>query len=239
VNVSLGGPGLACSAARVRRLLAGELAEAEQLRAAEHLDGCGRCRGVRDEVLAERRELERSLPFEAFAAGVAEHMARRESRSPVRRAAAVALAAGLAVAAAVPLVSRISAPPGEDVRPKGGAGVRLFVQEASGVRALAPGEPVPGGARLRAAIEPAGRRHAALALVDEDGVAVIYAGPARVGPLPEAFDWTGGSREGTLVLVLSDDPIDEAGLAARLGRGAVAGGPEGRTELVLLTLRRP
>jgi hypothetical protein len=223
----------------VRRLLAGELAETERLRAAEHLEGCARCQGVRDEALAERLELERSLPFEAFAAGVAERMASREARSPRWRAAALALAAGLAVVAAVPLVSRLAAPPGEGLRTKGGAGVQLFALEGSGVRALAPGEPVPAGARLRAAVEPAGRRHAALALVDDDGVAVIYAGPARPGPLPEAFEWTGRSREGTLVLVLSDDPIDEAGLASRLGRGAAAGGPEGRTELVLLRLRRP
>jgi hypothetical protein len=223
----------------VRRLLAGELAEPERLRAAEHLEGCARCQAARGEVLAERRELERLLPFEAFAAGVAERMAPRQARSPLRRAAGLALAAGLAVAALVPLVSRIAAPPGEGLRTKGGAGVRLFVQEASGVRPLGPGEAVPPGAHLRAAVEPAGRRHAALALVDDDGVAVIYAGPARPGPLPGAFDWTGRSREGTLVLVLSDDPIDEAGLAARLGRGAFAGGPEGRTELVLLTLRRP
>jgi hypothetical protein len=239
MTLSLGGPGLACSATRVRRLLAGELGEGERQRAAEHLESCSRCQRVQKEVLAEQGELERLLPFERFAAGVAERMARGRARPSRWRTAALSLAAGLAAAAALPLVLRLTAPPGEEgTRIKGAAGVRLFALEGGAVRPLAPGDEVPAGARLQAAVEPGGRRHAALALLDDDGVAVIYAGPARAGPLPQAFEWTGASREGTLVLVLSDDPIDGAGLAARLGRGAGSAGPEGRTELVLLKLRR-
>lgn len=236
---SLGGPGLACSAMRLRRLLAGELPEPERTRAQEHLAACGRCQATGAELEEEGRALAASLPFEAFAAGVAEKAARREPRR-LRAALAPALAACLALAVAVPLVSRLSdGGPGDSVRAKGGASLSLFVQQGQGARALAPGEPVPAGARLRPALSPGPWRQAALALVDADGAAVLYAGPARAGPLPEAFEWTGGGREGTLVLVLSDEPLDAGALEARLRRGEAAAPPGGRAEVVRVPLRRP
>jgi Putative zinc-finger len=239
--VSLGGPGLACSAMRVRRLLAGELGEVERARAEEHLAACARCQSVRLEIEEEGRALPRALPFDSFAAGVAERMALAEPRR-WRRALAPALAAGLALAAAVPLVSRVleggGGGPGEPFRSKGAASLEVFVQQAGGARALAPFEPVARGARLRPAIHPGAWRQAALALVDADGAAVLYAGPARPGPLPEAFEWTGGGAEGTLVLLLADEPLDAGALRARLERGGPPAPPGVRVVVLRVPLRR-
>ncbi len=238
--VSLGGPGLACSAMRVRRLLAGELAEVERSRAEEHLAACARCQAVRLVIDEEGRALPRALPFDSFAAGVAERMALAEPRR-WRRALAPALAAGLALAAAVPLVFRVlerGGDPEEQFRTKGAASLEVFVQQAGGARALAPFEPVPKGARLRPAIHPGAWRQATLALVDADGAAVLYAGPARPGPLPEAFEWTGGGAEGTLVLLLADEPLDAGALRARLERGGPPAPPGVRAVVLRVPLRR-
>jgi hypothetical protein len=91
---------------------------------------------------------------------------------------------------------------------------------------------------VRVALSAAGRRFAALALVDADGVAVLHAGPALEGPLPGAFEWT-GRGDGVLVLLLDDAPVDPAALAARLGRGGVAAaGTGGASVVVTRALRR-
>jgi hypothetical protein len=223
---------------RVRRLLAGELLGAERERAEEHLADCGRCQGVRAELAREREELARALPFERFAAGVAERMAEPRPRA-WRRALPLALAAGLAVAVALPaalLLGRDADVSG--VRTKGAAGLALYAQGSGEPRLLGPDEPVPAGVRLRPALAPGRWRHAAVALVDADGAAVLYAGPARVGPLPEAFEWTGAVAQGTLVLVLSDAPVDARALEASLLRGVVLGPPGAASEVVTRPLRR-
>jgi hypothetical protein len=67
---------------------------------------------------------------------------------------------------------------------------------------------------------------------------VLYAGPARAGPLPEAFEWTGPAQQGTLVLVLSDLPVDARALEANLARGVAPGPPGGASEVVTRPLRR-
>ena len=215
--VSPGGPGAGCSIARVRRLLAGELTGEEQARTEVHLAGCTRCQAARDEVVAEDRAVRAALPFETFAAGVAERLARDERRAAPRRTARrwvpLALAASLAVGVAVPLVARLAGPPADRLRPKGGGPALAVYVEASGAgRALAPGEPVVSGARLRVGLSPSGRRYAAVLLVDRDGAAPLYAGPATAGALPGAFEWT-GEGDGAVVAVLSDAPLDVAGPA--------------------------
>ncbi len=237
MSFSLGGPGLACSATRVRRLAAGELHGDEQARTEEHVAGCARCQASAREIEEERRAMDEALTFQAFASGVAERLARPEQRrSRLRRMVPLALAASVALGAAVPLVLRLSVPE-PATRAKGGASVVLYAQEGAQVRALRPGEPVPSGARLRLSLLPAGRRHAAVALVDDDGIALLYSGPALSGPLPEAFEWT-GSGVGTLVVVLSDGPVDEKALAARLERtGAKATAPAG-AEVIRVPLAR-
>ncbi|HUL57914.1 MAG TPA: zf-HC2 domain-containing protein [Anaeromyxobacteraceae bacterium] len=237
---SLGGPGVACSAMRLRRLDAGELAGDERARVEEHLAGCARCQRTAADLARERAEAARLLPFEAFAAGVAERLARTGAparRPRWRRAVPLALAAGLAAAVAVPLVSRIAEDRGGD-RVKGGAGLTVYVRAGDQVRALAPGDPVPPGAALRVAVEPAGRSHAAVALLDADGPAILYAGPARRGILPGAFEWT-GEGDGTLVLVLWDRPVDAAALVRRLGQGGAGAASPGRgAEVVVAPLKR-
>ncbi len=233
----LGGPGVACSAMRVRRLEAGELWGEERARTEAHVDACGRCQSVRREIAAERARLAVELPFEELAAGVAERLARPAAR-PRRmlRPFGLALAAGIAVAVAVPVVQRVAQDRAES-RVKGGAEVTVYVKTAGGARALSPGEAVPRGAALRLALSPGKRRHGAVALVDQDGVAILWAGPAQAGPLPGAFEWTGGG-EATLVVVLDDAPVDAVSLARRLRAGGAAGAAAGGAEVVVRSLRR-
>lgn len=240
MSPTLGGPGVACSALRVRRLAAGELAGDERERTQAHVAGCARCSGVEAELARERAALAAALPFEDFAAGVAERLA-GPPRRRLPRAAALALAAGLALAGAAPLVLRVIGPPGAEgrgFRTKGGAELALYVRDGEGVRALAPDEPVPAGGALRVGLGGAARPYAAVALVDADGAVVLHTGRAEVGVLPGAFEWTGGG-EGALVLVLDDAPVDAAALAERLARGGVgAASPGGRAEVIVRPLRR-
>jgi len=230
--IALGGPGPGCSAMRLRRLAAGELAEPERLRLLEHLAGCARCQATRAELAEEQRQLGERLPFERFAAGVAERMA----APPVvpsgwRRLAPLALAATLLVALSLPFLATRERAPGEEIRLKGAAGLVLHADAPGGARPLAPGEPVPPAA-LRAVVRPGAWKEAALLLRDEDGLALLHAGPARAGPLPEAFHWTG--REGELVLLLSEAPLSPA------ERDSLAAGapPAGKAEVVRLPLHR-
>ncbi len=229
-----------CSATRVRRLLAGELVDPERGATELHLSACPRCQRIRREWQADRRALETQLPFERFAAGVAERLARAQAppRRAARRWVPLALAATLAVGVAVPLVARLGPSPGDEVRRKGGgASVAVYVQEGGAARALGPAEPVPAAARLRVGLEPAGRRFAAVLLVDEDGAATLYAGSARAGPLPGAFEWTG--RRGELVAVVDDEPVDAEAVAGRIRRGGGVDAPAGGRRMVTkLELKR-
>jgi hypothetical protein len=231
----------------VRRLLAGELPDAERARLEEHLGGCARCQVTRRELEEERRAVEAALPFPAFASGVAERLAApgrdRRAKPPalLRRFAPLALAASLALGVAVPLVLRLSQhgdPEGTRLK-GGGAAITVFVADAAGARALASGEAVPENARLRVSLAPAGRRQMAVALLDPDGPTLLYAGPAAAGPLPEAFEWT-GAPQGTIVAVLADAPLDAGALLARLSRGgAGAAAPQGQAvEVVTFSLTR-
>jgi hypothetical protein len=242
MTTALGGPGVACSAMRIRRLAAGELSAEERARTEAHLAGCARCQEVRREVDAERARVAAELPFEVLAAGVAERLAREPAPRRARRAtlAIAALAAAVLAAVAVPAVRRAlqGDGAGDATRLKGGAALTIWVGEASAARVLAPGEPVPAGAALRVGLAPGGHRWAAVALVDADGAVVLHAGPAAAGPLPGAFEWV-GAGEGTLVAVLADAPVDAAALAERLRRlGPAAAAPGPGAEVVLRPLRR-
>lgn len=242
MTLTLGGPGVACSALRVRRLEAGELAGDERARALAHLEDCARCQATRRELAEERARLADGLPFEDFAAGVAERLARAERPAPrrLRRVLPLALAAGLAAAAALPLVLEVARDDAGDragSRPKGGTGLTLHVRQGEAVRALAPGEPVPAGARLRIELAPGDRRHAAVVLVDRDGAALLYAGPAARGLLPGAFEWT-GLGAGSLVAVLDDEPVDATGLVERLREGGTAAAAGAGAEVLVVGLTR-
>jgi len=247
MTITLGGPGVACSAMTLRRLAAGELTDDARARAEVHLAGCARCQAVAREQEAERGRLAAELPFETFAAGVAERLAAagapsRRSRPAWRRVLPLALAASLAAVISLPLLSRLGPIGGRDdgSRIKGATSATLHVREGRGSRALAPGEPVPAGAPLRLAIGPANHRYAAAVLLDEDGAALLAAGPAgpsASGLLGGAFEWTG--RSGQVVVVLDDAPVDGEALLARLrAGGAAAASPGGSAEVVLLPLSR-
>jgi hypothetical protein len=242
MRTALGGPGVACSAMRIRRLAAGELAGEERARTEEHLSACARCQDVEREIAAERGRLAAELPFEVLAAGVAERLARADGRGRPRRAAAfragMALAAGLAFAVAVPAVLRIARDRPDAVRTKGGAELTVWVREGAAARVLAPGEPVPAGAAVRVGLSAAGRRFAAVALVDRDGAVILHAGAAGPEVLSGAFEWV-GAGDGTLVAVLDDAPVDGPALAERLSRGGLgAAAPGASAEVVVRPLRR-
>jgi hypothetical protein len=238
---------------RIRRLAAGELAGDERARTEEHLAACRRCQAVERELGEERARVLAELPFEALAAGVAERLARAPGRAAAPgarrwRAVGLALAAGVAFAVAAPAALRVAREAREGgadpstgsawTGVKGGPVLTVWVREAGGARALAPGEPIPERAALRVGLSPAGRAFAAVALVDRDGAAVLHAGPAEDGVLPGAFEWT-GAGEGTLVVVLDDAAIDGAALADRLARGGpAAAAPHPGAEVLLRPLRR-
>jgi hypothetical protein len=238
---SLGGPGVACSAMRVRRLAAGELSGEDRARTEAHVAACARCRATERELEAERARLDGDLPFEAFAAGVAERLA--AAPPPPRRrfrAAGLALAASLAAAVAIPALLRLGPDRGGEPgsRTKGAPELALWASSPAGARPLAAGEPVPDGAALRVGLPATRHRFAAVALLDRDGVVILYAGAAAPGPLPGAFEWTGAGA-GALVAVLDDRPVDGAALARRLSRGGIAAAsPGGSAEVVDRTLRR-
>jgi hypothetical protein len=237
MTLALGGPGVACSSMRVRRFEAGELVGDERARTESHLAGCARCQATQRELLRERALLARDLPFEALAAGVAEQLARPAPRRRPGRALGLALAAGIAAAVAVPALLQTRTRDA-GYRLKGGAELTLYARGGEAAHALLPSDVVPPGAALRLGLAPAGRRFAAVALVDGDGAAVLYSGPATAGVLPGAFEWT-GDGEGALVAVLDDAPVDAEALAARLSRGGpAAASPGGGAEVIVRPLRR-
>ena len=256
--VELGGPRMAggagaqvaCSAMRVRRLLAGELGGDEAISAEAHVAGCARCQAVRGEVEREKAELSTSTTFEVFAAGVAEKLAGADAQvapslparwSQWRRTApwrATNLAAKLALVGLVGLVFVREMRPGDlsqtdplaavdgarGVRTKGGAGLTVFALRAARSFALRNGEKAKAGDRLLPALEPGGHSQVVVLLVEPGEVSVLYRGPARGGPLPEAFEWTGSGPEARLVAVYADGPLEAEAVVAAVKAGRVAEG---------------
>jgi anti-sigma factor RsiW len=121
--VELGGPksiaAQSCSALLVRRLIAGELSVDESVTVEAHLQACAKCRAVRAEVEGEKRALAEAVPFDAFAAGVAEKLAQAELASEQREPLgarvqrwARSAAFPLAIAASCFLVLRVASGPG-------------------------------------------------------------------------------------------------------------------------------
>ena len=227
MNLDLGGPGPGCSAMRVRRLLACELTGAEKERTEAHVKDCARCAAVHQEVVAEREALRRDVPFPQFAAAVAEKLARPQ-RSLLSRWAPFAAAAGVLLVTGTVLVMRPA--DSERVRSKGAASAQLFVQDQGGTHELMPDERIAEGARMRLALQPGGRKHAAVVLIEPHERSVVYEGPAVNGPLPQAFEWTGRGTA-TLLVILSDSSVD-----ARPIRSA-ADAPRG-ADVLMVQLRR-
>ena len=230
--VDLGGPGTGCSALRVRRLTAGELQGAERDRTQQHVDGCARCQSVLRELDDERVRLARDVPFDAFAAGVAEKLAHAQRPSRFSRwiplAAAAALLVVVGAGVAVRQVGYV-ANTEDGLHTKGGASVQLFQKSGAQVRQVSGRV---GSGPLMVQLEPGGHRFAAVLLVEPRDTSVLYAGAAR-RHLPEAFEWTGQARRATLVAVFADKPID----ADALRQAGVKAAPKG-AEVVQVPLER-
>lgn len=229
MSLDLGGPGPGCSAARVRRLLAGELSGVEKERAQAHVAGCKRCAAMKEEIDRERAALLRDVPFPLFAAGVAEKLAQRPRRPfGARWAPAMAAAAGIALFAGVLLVLRPADT--ETVRAKGAASVQLYVHDRRGVRETSSGSQVEPGAQLMLALHPASYRYAAAVLLEPGEASPVYSGIAIRGTLPQAFEWT-GQGSATILVVFADQPVDARRI--RSAQDAPAG-----AEVVQVRLRR-
>ena len=228
MTLDLGGPGVGCSAMRVRRLIAGELLGPELQRTETHVADCARCQRTVRELHEESQALRRDVPFPVFAAGVAEKLAQQRRRPRFAQWTALAAAAAvLLMAGTMVLRPKDTELP---TRSKGeGAVAQLFVQDGQGTRTLAAGEAVVNGAKLRLSLHPGERKFAAAVLLEQGESSILYNGPALNGPLPEAFEWTGDAREAQLLVVLSDRAIDAAKLHG------TADAPHGAdvTELVL------
>jgi hypothetical protein len=215
--VDLGGPGTACSAMRVRRLLAGELQGADRERTQQHVDGCARCQEVLGEIADERARLTRDVPFDAFAAGVAEKLAHAQQPPRLARWAPLAAAAALLLAVGTTLTLR---PPDDSgVRSKGGAAVALFQRSGAEVHKV---DGVVGRGPIMVRLEPAGHAYAAVVLVEPQESSLLYAGRSRAD-LPDSFEWTGSARRATLLAVFADQPLDAEALRRQGAKAAPKG----------------
>ena len=195
---------MSCSAMQVRKWMAGELTGKDRDLTTAHVAACARCAGVMVEVEQEEEALHRDVPFDVFAAGVAERLAQRPAWR-LSRLAPLAAAAGLLLVAGTALVLRPSDDTG--VRIKGGVPAQLFVQDAKGVRELG-NEPVAAGAKLLVTLHPGAHKHARAIVIEPGEKSVIYDGPAVPGSLPQAFEWTGSGKATLRVELDGDEAIE-------------------------------
>jgi len=157
------------SALRLDRWIAGELAPAEAEQVSEHVAACGRCGAATEALRAGRAE---ALPPLRLATARPAAVRRRLPLGP-----GLALAGGLAAAAALLLVLRTGDAPTGRVpeRTKGGApSLGIWVLHGESVRRAAPGEVIAPGDALRLVVtSPAGAWVAVLSL-DPSGRASVY-----------------------------------------------------------------
>ena len=220
-TLSLGGPGRGCSRMRVRRLEAGEIRNGEATELRAHIAGCLRCQSTQAELHRERSDLQATLPFDQFAAGVAEKLAATPAAAFVpgwqrflRLAVPLASAAAIAVVAGPLLLAHPSGVT-EHNRMKGSVGAAVFVKQGTEQHELAAGEAVAPNAQILLALRPGAQKYAAAALWEKDSVSMLWAGEARPGPLPTAFEWDGHGRA-VLVVRFAEAPIDATGFVAAL-----------------------
>jgi hypothetical protein len=226
--VDLGGPGTACSAMRVRRLRAGELRGAELERTEQHLRECARCQAVLRELDEEHARLLREVPFDVFAAGVAEKLARTKEPARWSRWAPLAAAAALLLALGTSLTLR-PRPEDDGIRTKGAATVALYERSGAEVRAV---EHSVGAGPISIRANPAGHAYMAILLAEPGESSILYSGPARA-ELPTAFEWTGTARRATLIAVFADRPLDAEAIRTQGAKAAPRG-----AEVVQIPLER-
>jgi hypothetical protein len=221
VIADLGGPGPACSALRVRRFTAGELSGVERERMQAHLEGCARCQAAVREIEAEKVRLLRDVPFEQFAAGVAEKLAVTQAPRKVwRRLVPLAAAAALLVGIGIGRGHRDD----EGIRTKGGTSTRLY--EKVGAEVVAVGtDGMVGTGPLQLELASPDRPQAVLLLVEGHDASILYAGPAQGMRAP--FEWVGPADRATLVTVLSDRPLDAEAVRRAVAEHGTQGVPKG------------
>jgi hypothetical protein len=191
--------------ALLRRLQAGELPPAERDEVAAHVASCAGCAARLRELGEEQARLRADVPFETFAAEIAQRTAPPRAS---RRTRLLTFAAPLAAAASIAVVAAVALRPTDDpVRSKGGATIELFAQEGESVHAVASGDRITAGTRLLPAIHGVSGKRMRVTLIEPGESSVLYDGPAREGPLSQAFEWTGS---GTAVLRLEVDGASAA-----------------------------
>jgi hypothetical protein len=204
----------ACSTMRLRRFAAGELRGAEADTAREHLAVCQRCQAVQREIEDERARLARDVPFEAFANGVAEKLARPPPRRTWLRFVPAAAAAAVLLVAVGTRIGREE--PG--LRSKGGASMVLYQRNGPSAVVLAPDAKAGEGA---IAVQVSGAAFAAILLQEPGETSLLYSGEARRS-VEHPFEWIGAARHASLVVVVSDRPLDGETVRAAVARN----GPE-------------
>jgi hypothetical protein len=226
VIADLGGPGTACSMLHVRKFAAGELSALEADRTRSHLETCPRCQAALREIDAEKAQLEKDVPFERFAAGVAEKLAvapapRRTWRKLLPLAAAAALLIGIGIGR--------RAPTEDTVRTKGGTSARLFQKVGSDVVAIGE-DGLVGTGPLQLELASPDRSQAVMLLLEGQEATVLYAGPSKGARAP--FDWVGPAKRASLVTVLSDMPLDAEAVRRAVASGGPDAAPKGAEVLV-------
>ena len=201
-----------CSITQVRQLNAGELKGEARARAAAHLLACEKCRAGERELADERARLLSDVPFEMFASGVAERLARREPARPSRLLRyAPLLAAACVLVVALPVALRKRADPAYDGI-KGGALAHLYVKDARGAHAWVNAEAVPESADIYAELTDG--KFAAVVLLEGGQRHPLYAGPVVHQDGKHhvvSFGWT-GAHGARLVVAVSQEPIEVATL---------------------------
>ena len=204
----------------LRRFQAGETVATT----AAHVADCAECKARLKGFEDEQRRFEAEIPFERFAAGV-ERATRQPRATPAPRRRlmqiGVAVAAGLLVLAAVPLLMK--GPQTGSNRLKGGSGIDVVVASPSnGPQRMASPDPqspeaLARGEWVRIGFRAGGYRYLAAVSIDETGqITALY--PER-GPslrvrsegtteyLADKLEFTGSGLE-RVVVVLTNDPLD-------------------------------
>jgi hypothetical protein len=227
VIADLGGPAPGCSTLRIRKLAAGELSAIEADRTRSHLETCPRCQAALREIDSEKARLEKDVPFERFAAGVAEKLAvapapRRTWRKLLPLAAAAALLIGIGI-------GRGRSTDDSGIRPKGGTSARLFQKVGKDVVAVGE-DGIVGTGPLQLELASPDRSQAVMLLLEGHEATVLYAGPTKGARAP--FDWVGPAKRASLVTVLSDMPLDAEAIRRDVAERGPDGAPKGSEVLV-------
>jgi hypothetical protein len=199
----------------------GEIAGAEAVALRQHLDACPECAARLRAQEAERRAFELTPMPDALRGLDAEPGWRRFLRIGF---VAPLLAAAVATLVVVPVIvgglgdDPAADPVGGEVGTTRTKGVDLplevWTDGASGVRAVAEGEPLAAGQRVQLRYDPQGHEWSVLAGVDGTGAVEVFgqaeedgATGGRHAPFSLVLDATAGPQ--TFVLLLSDRPLLE------------------------------